>query len=89
MPRPLDIEQLIRVPGLYAWDGLALSPDGQTAAVVWDKSGQWQIYLVPTAGRAALRHARLVAPGAESQMAPRCCRNPQGHGRAARGHSLP
>ncbi len=67
MTKPLDIEKLIRIPGLYPWTRLALSPDGQTAAIVWDKSGQWQIYLVSVAGRGK---PKPITPSAESQMSP-------------------
>ena len=65
--KPLDIEKLIRVPSVYPWYGYGLSPDGQSAAIVWDNSGQWQVYLVPVTGRGK---PRLITPSAESQMAP-------------------
>jgi len=67
MPRPLDIEKLIRIPSVYPHHGLGLSPDGERAAVVWDKSGQWQVYLVPLTGRGK---PKPIAPGSESQMSP-------------------
>ena len=67
MTQPLDVEQLIRIPSLYPWLGYSLSPDGARAAVVWDKSGQWQIYLASTVGRGK---PRLLAPSPESQMSP-------------------
>jgi dipeptidyl aminopeptidase/acylaminoacyl peptidase len=62
--KPLDLEQLIRIPSVADY---ALSPDGQTAAVVWDKSGQWEIYLLPAKGRGK---ARQITSGPESKLAP-------------------
>ena len=67
MNKPLDIQKLISIPGLQSRLGYSLAPDGQTAAVVWDKSGQWQIYLVPLAGRGKPTPI-LASP--ESQMSP-------------------
>jgi Tol biopolymer transport system component len=67
MTKSLDIEQLIRIPSLFPWNGYALAPDGQTAAVVWDKSGQLQIYLVRGTGKAK---PKPITASAESQMSP-------------------
>lgn len=67
MTKSLDIEQLIRIPSLYPRNGYALASDGQTAAVVWDKSGQWQIYLVRGTGKAK---PKPITASAESQMSP-------------------
>jgi dipeptidyl aminopeptidase/acylaminoacyl peptidase len=63
--RPLDFEKLIRVPNVYGYD---VSPDGQTAAVAWDKSGQLEIYLIPTHGRG---RPQQITSGPESKLAPR------------------
>jgi dipeptidyl aminopeptidase/acylaminoacyl peptidase len=52
----LDIERLVRVPSVL--DGRAgydVAPDGHTAAVAWNKSGQWELYLVDLDGDRALR----------------------------------
>jgi WD40-like Beta Propeller Repeat len=46
-----DIERLVRVPSVL--DGRAgydVAPDGRTAAVAWNKSGQWELYLVSLDG---------------------------------------
>ena len=66
MKKPLDIEKLIRIPSIYPSLGYALSPDGHMAAVVWDQPGQWQVFLVPLAGRG--RPERITS-GPESKMA--------------------
>lgn len=67
MKKPLDIDKLIRIPSVYSSHGYALSPDGQMAAVVWDKPGQYQVFLVPLAGRG---RSRQITSGPESKMAP-------------------
>lgn len=62
---PLNLKNLTRVPSVWGYD---ISPDGQTAAVVWDKSGQLEIYLLPVSGSG--RPTRITS-GPESKVAPR------------------
>lgn len=62
--RPLTLTQLINTPTVA---GYAIAPDSQMAAVVWDKSGRNEIYLVPLRG--AGRPRRLTR-GAEAKVAP-------------------
>jgi dipeptidyl aminopeptidase/acylaminoacyl peptidase len=65
MPSLLDLEQLVRIPSV---SGYSLAPDGQTLAVVWDKSGQYEIYLVPLV---PADQPRPITIGPESKMSPR------------------
>lgn len=65
-PKPFDIEKLVRVPGVAGYD---LSPDGKTAAIVWNKSGQWEIYLVNTLAEGTSR-AKRITNGPQSKVAP-------------------
>lgn len=64
-PKPLQLEKLIRVPNVHGYD---VAPDGKTAAVVWDKSGQLEIYLLPVNGKG---RPKKMTSGPESKLAPR------------------
>src|SRR4030066_2548928 len=44
--RFLDYETLLRVPAVDVEHGFDISPDGQMAAFAWNKTGQWEIYLL-------------------------------------------
>ena len=62
----LDLEALIQ--GVYVdGEGFHVSPDGRKVAFVWNKIGQWQIYLV---GFKDEQPAQLTA-GNESCLSPR------------------
>ncbi len=63
--KPLHLEKLIRVPNVHGYD---VAPDGKTAAVVWDKSGQLEIYLLPVSGKG---RPKKITSGPESKVAPR------------------
>lgn len=70
----LDIEELARVPGLYPWPGaFDVSPDGKQVAFVWNRSGQWEVYLLAVAGGEPV----CITTGPESKVAPRW--SPDGH----------
>lgn len=64
-PKPLHLEKLIRVPNVHGYD---VAPDGKTAAVVWDKSGQLEIYLLHVNGK---DRPKKITSGPESKLAPR------------------
>jgi dipeptidyl aminopeptidase/acylaminoacyl peptidase len=54
MHRGLDLEALI--PGvLPEGEGFHVSPDGRNVAFAWDKTGQWQVYLVELQDRKPTR----------------------------------
>jgi dipeptidyl aminopeptidase/acylaminoacyl peptidase len=42
----LDYESLLRVPGVDPYIGFEISPDGKQAAFAWNRSGQWEIYVI-------------------------------------------
>jgi dipeptidyl aminopeptidase/acylaminoacyl peptidase len=65
MPKPLNIERLVRVPNVWSYD---IAPDGRLAAVEWTTSGQHEIYLVPLKGRG---RARRITSGPEGKVWPR------------------
>lgn len=70
--RGLDIEELARAPGLYPWPGaFDVSPDGKLVAFVWNKSGQWDVYLAPVAGGEPDGGSLCITSGPESKIAPR------------------
>ena len=63
-----SISSLLRIPFVYQWPGgLDVSPDGERAAVAWNKSGAWEIWLVPLNGG----KPKKITGGAESKHAPR------------------
>ncbi|MBI3361103.1 MAG: PD40 domain-containing protein, partial [Chloroflexi bacterium] len=68
MKKSFDIESLVRILGVVAGPGAYdVSPDGQQAAVVWEKSGHAEICLVPIEGG----KPRLITSGPESKSAPK------------------
>ncbi|MBM4422982.1 MAG: S9 family peptidase [Chloroflexi bacterium] len=45
------ISKLLRIPQVHPWPGgLSLSPKGDYAAISWNRSGSWEIWLVPLDG---------------------------------------
>jgi dipeptidyl aminopeptidase/acylaminoacyl peptidase len=63
-----SISQLLRIPSVSPWGGnLDVSPDGKYAAVAWNKSGAWEIWLIPLDGKRPKR----ITGGPESKSAPR------------------
>lgn len=67
--KPLDIESLVRILGVAGGSGAYdISPDGQQAAVVWEKSGHAEIWLVPTDGG---DQPRQITSDPESKAAPK------------------
>jgi dipeptidyl aminopeptidase/acylaminoacyl peptidase len=64
-----SISKLLRIPSVYPWGGgLTVSPDGRRAAVNWNKSGSWEIWLVSLDGR---KRPKKITSGLESKSAPR------------------
>ena len=57
--RGLNLTQLVGVPNVWNY---AIAPDSERAAVVWDKPGTSQIYLVPLKGG----RARQITRGSEA-----------------------
>ncbi len=63
-----SISKLLRIPQVYAYPGgLSLSPDGKYAAVNWNKSKSWEIWLAPLNGGKPKR----ITGGPQSKSAPR------------------
>jgi dipeptidyl aminopeptidase/acylaminoacyl peptidase len=48
----LDLETLLRVPYVEPDMGFDISPDGTQVAFSWNRTGQWEIYLLPLCGAA-------------------------------------
>lgn len=64
----LNQDLLFRTPNVYSWgEGFDVSPDGRTIAFMWNISGQWELYNVPTTGGTA----KQVTTGPGSKMLPR------------------
>ncbi len=53
----LDYERLLRIPSVHSENGFDLSADGKRAAFAWNKTGQWEIYVM-----------ELDSPGYASQV---------------------
>jgi dipeptidyl aminopeptidase/acylaminoacyl peptidase len=62
--RGLNLTQLVSVPSVWNY---AIAPDSERAAVVWDKPGLSQIFLVPLQGEG---RARQITRGKEATAAP-------------------
>src|SRR5215212_4858834 len=63
--KSFDLERLARIPLVWGYD---VSPDGKTVAIVWDKSGQLEIYLLPLAGPG---RPRRITGGLGAKVSPR------------------
>ena len=69
MPIKHSLTKLLRIPSVYPWGGgLTVSPDGRHAAVNWNKSGSWEIWLVSLDGK---KNPKKITGGSESKAAPR------------------
>jgi len=67
-PAPPDLDTLFGIPNVFAWGGgFHLSPDGQSIVFMWNKTGRWQLYLLPIAGG----EARPITHAEESAVSPR------------------
>lgn len=63
-----SISTLLRIPSVAPFGGgLSISPKGDYAAVSWNKTGTWQVWLVPMNGGKPKR----ITPGPQSKGAPR------------------
>ncbi len=73
MPTKHSLTKLLRIPNVYSWGGgLSVSPDGKQAAVNWNKSGSWEIWLVSlAASQAGATRPKKITGGSESKTAPR------------------
>ena len=60
-----DLERLVRIPNVWGYD---VAPDGKTAAIVWDKSGRLEIYLLSLTGAG---RPRRITSGPGGKVAPR------------------
>lgn len=68
MPPLPDLDALFGIPNVFHWGGgVSLSPDGETLAFMWNKTGRWQIYTLPIHGG----EARQVTHASEAVAAPR------------------
>ena len=68
MPK-YSISQLLRIPSVSPWGGsLDVSPDGKLAALAWNKSGAWEIWLVSLDGQGK---PKRITGGPESKSSPR------------------
>ncbi len=64
-----SLSKLLRIPSVYPWGGgLTVSSDGKHAAVNWNKSGSWEIWLVSLDGK---KRPKKITSGSESKTAPR------------------
>ncbi len=69
----LNQDLLFRTPNVYSWgEGCDVSPDGQTIAFMWNITGQWELYTLPTTGGTA----QQITRGPGSKMLP--CFSPDG-----------
>jgi len=60
----INLEKLLRVPSVDGNNGFDISPDGQSLAFSWNKSGQWELYELPlSASTGALRAPIPLALG--------------------------
>ncbi len=60
-----DLESLLQVPYFDPENGYDLSSDGTTVAFSWNRSGWWEVYLLPLDGSAPPRQL-TAGPGAKS-----------------------
>lgn len=64
----IDLEKLMRVPGVDEEHPFDISPDGQKVAFSWNKSGQWEVYELPLDGSAP---PRQITSGEGAKFSPR------------------
>lgn len=65
----LDSDALFRTPNVYNWGGgFDVSADGRAIVFMWNVSGQWELYVMPTDGST---QPRLVTGGPQAKMMPR------------------
>jgi dipeptidyl aminopeptidase/acylaminoacyl peptidase len=64
----LDLETLLRVPCVDPDGRFSISPDGTQVAFAWNRTGQWEIYLLGLDGSAA---PRQITHGEGAKLAPR------------------
>lgn len=63
---PFNIQDLFSIPGLVG--SIDVSPDGKHAAVVWDKTGRWEVYQVRLDG---MNRAQQITSDGMSHVSPR------------------
>ena len=63
-----DPNVLFRIPMVYPdGEGFHISPDGRGVAFAWNKTGQWQVYLMGLDDK----HPKQLTTGTESSISPR------------------
>jgi dipeptidyl aminopeptidase/acylaminoacyl peptidase len=67
-PQVLDLETLLRVPYVDPDYGFSLNADGAQVAFAYNRTGQWEIYVMALDGSAA---ARQITTGPGAKFAPR------------------
>ncbi|GEM_PF-142142 len=63
-----DLEAWLRVPFVDPDQGFDVAPDGSQVAYSWNRTGQWEVYLLPLDGSGL---PRQVTSGAGAKFAPR------------------
>jgi len=64
----LDLQSLLQVPCVDAYNGFDISPDGRKVAFSWNKSGEWEIYEISLSGG---HNARRVSLGQGGKFCPK------------------
>lgn len=70
----LDLEKLLKIPGVDPDNGFDVSPDGNTLAFSWNASGQWELY---TLSLDDFCRPQRITQGAGAKFAP--CWSPDGN----------
>ncbi len=69
----LDLEKLLKIPGVDPDNGFDISPAGDTLAFSWNASGQWELYTLPLDGSSP---PQCITQGPGAKFAP--CWSPDG-----------
>jgi dipeptidyl aminopeptidase/acylaminoacyl peptidase len=69
----IDLEKLLKIPGVDPDYGFDISADGNTLAFSWNISGQWEIYTLSLKGPS---EPQCITQGAGAQFSP--CWSPDG-----------
>ncbi len=72
--RTLDYEKLLRIPGVDPYAGYDVSLDGKKVVFSWNRSGQWEIYLLDLAPGGELRQ---ITSGPGAKLGPRFSKDGQ------------
>ncbi len=69
----LDLEKLLKIPGVDPDNGFDISPDGNTLAFSWNVTGQWELYTLSLDSQSP---PRCITQGAGAKFSP--CWSPDG-----------